>query len=81
VKAGGEGALHIVQDALDQCQMRLTWVMHKQADLLNSKGQVGPRQGEVLEGAGGASVLRGVGRVSSRQLGLCIGRRGSRVAL
>jgi hypothetical protein len=59
-------------------------IMNKQADLLNSKGQVGPRHGEVLEGAGEATVLGGVGHrgtVSSRQLDPCIGRRGSRAAL
>jgi hypothetical protein len=75
VKAGGEHALHVAQDALDQCQMRLMWVMHKQADLLNNKGQVGPRQSEVLVGASEAPVLGGVsdwGIVGSGQLGPCI---------
>ena len=40
--------------------MRLTRVMHEQADLLNSKGQVKPRQCEVLKGVGEAPVLGGV---------------------
>jgi hypothetical protein len=72
VETGVEGALHIVQYALDQGKAGLSRVVHEEAYLLNGLGEVGPSQLEVLQSASQTSVLRGVNnRVTDhrRQLG------------
>jgi len=65
VKTGGEGALDVLENALDQREVRLAGIMHEQAYLLNSICQIRPCQGEVLEGTGETPVLGGVSNLSA----------------
>ena len=63
--------------------MGLSWVVHEEADLLNSVGEVGPSQREVLQGAS-QTTAHGVsnGVAGSRtQLGPRVNRSHRGVAL
>jgi hypothetical protein len=44
-----EGALEVLKDALCDCEMELTRVVHVEAHLLDRVSNVGPGEGEVLE--------------------------------
>jgi len=48
VESGGECALHVAQDALDQREMKLAGIMHEEAHLLNSIRQVWACERQVL---------------------------------
>ena len=41
VEAGGQSALHVAEDALDQHEMRLAGIVHEEAHLLDRVGEVG----------------------------------------
>jgi hypothetical protein len=47
-----EGAVEVAQDPLESGEMGLPQGVHVQAHLLDGVGDVGPREGEVLERAG-----------------------------
>jgi hypothetical protein len=59
-------------------EVRLTWIMHVEADLLDDIGEVRAGERQVLEGSGEAPE---VSQISSRRLGLngnlgmCVHRR------
>jgi hypothetical protein len=53
--------LHIAQNSLDELKVGVVRVMHEEADLLHRMGQVRAREGEVLESARQAPVMRRIG--------------------
>jgi hypothetical protein len=64
--------------------MGFLWGVHVQSHLLDDVGDVGPREGQVLEGAGQAPVGRHVGDrgpVVLRELRLSVDRCGARLAI
>ena len=70
-----KGALHIQEDALDQRKVRLTRIVHEQADLLHWICKIRSGQREVLKGAGETPVLGGIGdggALSGRELGASV---------
>jgi hypothetical protein len=44
------GALHIAKNAFDELEMCVPWIMHKEANLLDSVGYIWTCEGEILEG-------------------------------
>jgi hypothetical protein len=48
VEAGGQSALHVAEDALDQREMRLAGIVHEEAHLLDRVGKVGTGECQVL---------------------------------
>jgi hypothetical protein len=69
-----------VQDLLESGEMWLPRGVHMQAHLLDSVGDVGPREGQVLQGADQALVGRSVGDRGSivlRELRLSVDWRGA----
>jgi len=84
VKTSRQCALHIAQDPLEQRKMRLAGIMHEETHLLNSVGDVGSSQREVLKCTGETPVLRGIlNRITicCRQLGSSVNGCGCRVTL
>jgi hypothetical protein len=51
-----EGALEVPKDALHNREIRLTWVVHIEAHLLDRVSNVRPGEGEVLESPSQAAV-------------------------
>lgn len=77
-------ALKIAKNPLDELHMSVTGLMHEQADLLGGVGDVRSRQGEILQGAGQALLVSGIGKYMSsreRQLGCGADGRGNRLAI
>jgi hypothetical protein len=86
VEAGGEHALDIAENALDQREVRLTRGMHEEAHLLSSVLHVRPNQGEVLESTHNTPVVRAVSRreecaVRGRELSMSVNGSRCRVTL
>jgi hypothetical protein len=84
VKAGGESALQIAQDPLEQRQVGLARVVHEETHLLNGVGQVWSGQGDVLEGAGDAPIYGWISNgstISGGELGVSVDRGRCRVTL
>ena len=84
MKPSRQSALHIPQDALEHCKMRLSRVVHEKAHLLNCVGEVRTSQREVLQGASEAAVLGGIlhrSAIRSRELGTSVHRTRCRVTL
>jgi hypothetical protein len=86
VEAGGERALDVAENALDQGEVRLTQGMHEEAHLLNSSLQVRPSQGEVLESTHNTLVVRAIKRreecaVRGRELSMSVNKTRCRVTL
>jgi hypothetical protein len=42
------GALHIAKNAFDELEVGISWIMHKEANLLDSVGKIRTCEGEVL---------------------------------
>jgi hypothetical protein len=64
--------------------MGLPWGVHVEVHLVDAVGDVRPREGQVLEGAGQAPVGRRVGDqgpVVLRELRLIVDRRGAGLAV
>jgi hypothetical protein len=79
-----EGATKVAQDPLESGEVGLPWSVYVQAHLLDGVGDVGPREGEVLERAGHAPVGRRVGDrgpVVLGELRLSVDRRGAGLAV
>lgn len=55
-----EGATEVAHDPLESSEMMLPHGVHMQAHLLDGVGDVGPREGQVLEHAGQVPVERHV---------------------
>jgi hypothetical protein len=49
-------ALHIAKDAFDELEVGVSWIMHKEANLLDGVREVSTCEGKILEGTGEASV-------------------------
>jgi hypothetical protein len=86
VETGGERALDVAENALDQREVRLTRGMHEEAHLVNSVLQVRPSQGEVLESTHNTPVVRAISRreectVRGRELGISVNGTRCRVTL
>jgi len=63
--------------------MRLSRIMHVETDLLNSINNIWASEGEILESTSEASKISPIDKgstFSSRQLGICINRSGTRFA-
>jgi hypothetical protein len=76
--------VEVAQDSLQSAEMGLSRGVHVQAHLLDGVGDVGPRDGQVLERAGQALVGRRVGDrgpVVLRELRLSVDRRGAGLAV
>ena len=79
-----QSASNISQNLLESGQMRLPRIMHMKTDLLDSICDVWTGEGQVLQCAGSTAE---VGRISyrnttiRRELGICINRRGTRLAV
>ena len=54
-EAGGQGALHVAKDVLDQRKVRLPGIVHEQTDLLHCICKIQTRQGQVLKSTGEAA--------------------------
>jgi hypothetical protein len=74
VETGGQSTLHIAQDALDQCEMGLTGIVHEEAHLLDrSSGRVSVRYCRAparlrycdVSATGAPSVAESLARVST----------------
>jgi hypothetical protein len=79
VEAGGERALDVEENVLDQGEGRLTQGMHEEAHLLNSSLQVKPSQVEVLESTHNTLVVRAISHreecaVRGRELSMSVNR-------
>jgi len=64
--------------------MRLSRIMHVETDLLNSIGNIWASKGKILESTSEASKINPIDKgstFSSRQLGICINRSGTRFAI
>jgi hypothetical protein len=84
VEASRQGALHIPKDAPDQREVSFARVMHEEAHLLYSIGQVGASERQVLERAGETPVRAGIsdrGARRGRELGTRVNRCRCRVTL
>jgi hypothetical protein len=66
--------LNIAQDALHGGEVRLSWIMHKKTDLLDSICNIRVCKGEILKGASNVAKLRWVRHWNtiSRQLVMSI---------
>jgi hypothetical protein len=75
--------LKIALNALHSSKMRLSRIMHIQADLLNDICYIWMGEGEILQSTNNTAVLCGVGHRStiSRQLGVSINGRTARLAV
>jgi hypothetical protein len=75
--------LKIVLNALHSSKMRLSRIMHIQADLLNGVCYIWTGEGEILQSTNNTAILCGVGHRStiSRQLGVSINGRTARLAV
>jgi hypothetical protein len=49
--------LHIPQNPFDLLEMAVTWIVHKETDLLNGMGEIRSGEGEVLESSSQAAVF------------------------
>jgi hypothetical protein len=79
-----EGVAEVAQDPLESGEMWLLWGVHMQAHLLDDVGDVGPREGEVLEHASQAPVRRRVGDrgpIVLIDLRLSVDKRGAGLAV
>jgi hypothetical protein len=79
-----EGALEVAEDPLRNREVGLSRVMHVEAHLLDRVGDVGPGEGEVLEGSDQAVIGDWVtdgGAGVRGDLGLSVDRRGARLAV
>ena len=47
-RSGGQSALHVAEDALDQREMRLAGIVHEEAHLLDRVGEVETSECQVL---------------------------------
>jgi hypothetical protein len=43
-----EGAAKVMQDTLEGCQMRFSWIVHVEANLVNCIGDIRSGESEVL---------------------------------
>jgi hypothetical protein len=75
--------LKIALNALRSSKMRLSRIMHIQADLLNGVCYIWTGEGEILQSTNNTAILCGVGHRStiSRQLGVSINGRTARLAV
>jgi hypothetical protein len=75
-----EGTLEVPEDALHNCEMRLTRVVHVEEHLLDRVGNVKSGEGEILESPSqavvGSRVADGCPHVGG-DLGLSVDRRGA----
>jgi hypothetical protein len=83
-KAVVDGAAVVAHDPLESLEMGLPRGVHVEVHPLDSVGDVGPRESQVLKGAGEAPVGRPVGDrgpVVLRELHLSVDRRGAGLAV
>jgi hypothetical protein len=76
--------MEVAHDPLESGEMGLPWGVHMEAHLLDSVGDVGPGEVEVLQRAGQAPVIRRVGDrgpVVLRELRLSVDMRGAGLAV
>ena len=76
-------ASNVAQDTLQGSKVRLTRIMHVQANLLNGISDIRPGEGEILQGTGETPEVRGILNrwTISRQLGVGVHRSRARLAL
>ena len=76
-------ALNVAQDTLQGSKVRLTRIMHVQANLLNGISDIRPGEGEVLQSTGETPEVGGILNrwTISRQLGVGVHRSRARLAL
>ena len=76
-------ASNVAQDTLQDSKVRLTRIMHVQANLLNGISDIRPGEGEVLQSTGETPEVGGILNrwTISRQLGVGVHRSRARLAL
>jgi len=76
VKTKIQSALKVAENALHSAKMRLSRVMHIEADLLNSISNVRTGEGEILKCSSNAAIVSRVsdGNTISRKLSMSINR-------
>jgi hypothetical protein len=57
MKTQVKSTLNVPKDALESCQVRLSRIMHVKTDLLHGVGNVGPCEGQVLQGASKTAII------------------------
>jgi hypothetical protein len=78
-----KSALNVLENPLDQGEMRLPWVMHIEANLLDGISNVRSGECEILQGAQEAMILchiRDWGTIR-RELGTCVNRSRTQFAI
>lgn len=77
-------ALHVMENPLDQVEMRHAGIMHEETHLLDGVCQVYPDKGEVLKSPDKTTILSGVADqipIQSKKLRTGVNRCSCRVAL